>query len=95
MIVTICFFTVLSCLLQGTSLLRNTERVDIDKVAVGEMLSCYGFNSPRLCNTSNKDPEDFHNEFAKGYCARASDDFWGYGWGNSRNEARTNTLHTI
>ena len=77
MIVTICFFTVLSSLLQGTSLLQNTERVGIDKVALGEMLSCYGFNSPRLCNTSNKDPKDFQNEFAKGYRGLASDEFWG------------------
>ena len=30
--------------------------VGIDKVAVGEMLSLYGFDSPRLCNTSNEDP---------------------------------------
>jgi hypothetical protein len=28
--------------------LRNTRRVGIDKVAVGEMLSLYGYDSPRL-----------------------------------------------
>ena len=57
--------------------MRNTERVGIDKVAVGEMLSCYGFNSPRLCNTSNKDPEDFLAEFARGYRGRAARQFLG------------------
>jgi hypothetical protein len=83
-------------LLQGTSLLRNTERVGIDKVAVGEMLSCYGFNSPRLCNTSNKDPEDFHNEFAKGYRERASDEFWGGPGLSSRTKRkRTRCTHDL
>ena len=28
-----------------------------------------------------EEPEDFQNEFAVGYCGRASDDFWGSGVG--------------
>jgi hypothetical protein len=37
--------------------LRNARVVGIDKVAVGEMLSWYGFDSPRLC--MNEDPRNF------------------------------------
>ena len=41
--------------------LRSTSDVGIDKVVVGEMPSWYGFDTPRLCNTSNKDPRNGTN----------------------------------
>jgi hypothetical protein len=38
--------------------------------------------------------EDFLTEFAKGYCARASDEFWPYPGLSSQNKGRLRTLHT-
>jgi hypothetical protein len=47
--------------------LRNTSVVGIDKAAVGEMLSLYGFDSFRVCATSREHigAEDFLTKCAK------------------------------
>ena len=65
-IVTICFFIVLSCLQVHRRFLRNTSVVGIDKVAVGEMLSWYGFDTLRLCNTL-REPRNFRTNLRAPY----------------------------
>jgi hypothetical protein len=57
--------------------LRNTSVVGIDKVAVGEMLSLYDFDNPRLC--MNEDPRNFLQNLRRGIRGAAKSSFGGGG----------------
>jgi hypothetical protein len=37
--------------------------------------------------------EEFQNEFAQGYCGRASDDFWGWGRANRQKRKSSQLTH--